>query len=56
MPVYLAHFSTCGKECEISERKIEELMTVAEPREVVLEFTDLVNTSVSSAIACNTFR
>lgn len=56
MPVYLAHFSTCGKEREISERKIEEHVTVTEPREVVLEFIVIVNTTVSSAIARNTFR
>lgn len=41
------------KEPEISERKIEEHMTVTEPREVVLRFIDVVNTIVSSAIAGN---
>lgn len=41
------------KKPEISERKIEEHMTVAEPREVVLRFIDVVNTTVSSAIAGN---
>lgn len=41
------------KEPEISERKIEEHTTVAEPREVVLGFIDVVNTTVSSAIAGN---
>jgi len=37
------------KEPSISERKSEEHTTVAEPREVVLEFIDVVNTTVSSA-------
>lgn len=41
------------KEPEISERKIEERTTVAEPREVLLGFIDVVNTTVSSAIAGN---
>lgn len=55
MPVYLTHYSTCcgKKKPKISERKIEEHMTVAEPREVVLGFIDVVNTTASSAIAGN---
>lgn len=55
MPVYLTHYSTCfrKKEPEISERIIREHMTVTEPREVVLRFIDIVNTTVSSTITGN---